>query len=128
MLLATAEVEVRDGRDTYQKVRALSDPGSQSHIISNLCINRLGLNRYKSNTPMIGIGKVLTQSSNRVFLEIRPVGKTDQLFATGTVTKTFIQVIRPDNNYYIKIFRFYHPDERSIISYQIVIVAFVLSM
>lgn len=82
VMLATAEVEVKDSRGSYQKVRVLIDPGSQSHIITNTCVNRLGLIRYKANTPMSGIGETPTQSNSKVFLEIRPLGKPEPVFTT----------------------------------------------
>ncbi|XP_049878190.1 uncharacterized protein LOC126375293 [Pectinophora gossypiella] len=86
VLLATAEVEVKDGFGAYQRVRVLLDPGSQSHIITSSCARRLGLTKYKTNTPMSGIGEAPAQSSGRVFLEIRPIGKSEPSFVTEALT------------------------------------------
>lgn len=43
VLLATAEVEVKDDRGSYQKVRVLLDPGGQSQIITKARARCLGL-------------------------------------------------------------------------------------
>ncbi|KAL0871958.1 hypothetical protein ABMA27_004401 [Loxostege sticticalis] len=86
VMLATAEVEVKDCRGSYQRVRVLLDPGSQSQIITNSCVKRLGLSQYKSNIPMSGIGEIPTQSNSKVFLEIRPIGKSEPTFTTEALT------------------------------------------
>lgn len=85
VLLATAQVQVKDCNNTYQKVRALLDPGSQSHIMSSACARRLGLTRFKCNTPMSGIGDVPANSSSRVFLELRPLDNSEISFSMDAV-------------------------------------------
>lgn len=85
VLLATAEAEVMDRWGSFQTVRLLIDPGSQSHIITEHCAHRLGLSYYKSTILMSGIGDTPTKSSGKVFLKVRPKGASEPTFATEAV-------------------------------------------
>lgn len=82
VLLATAEVEIKNRFGTFEKVRVLIDPGSQANLISERCVKRLGITRYKSDVVMSGIGDMPAQSSGKVLLEIRPTGSLKSVFHT----------------------------------------------
>jgi len=54
-LLATAIVEVRNKSGQYVPCRALLDSGSQSHFITERCVQRLRLPRTQTHTSIQGI-------------------------------------------------------------------------
>ena len=55
ILLATAIVEVRNKSGQYVPRRALLDSGSQSHFITERCVQRLRLPRTQTHTSIQGI-------------------------------------------------------------------------
>ena len=55
VLLSTAEVTVEDRFGNPQLVRVLLDTGSQASLITEVCANRLGLKREKSDVIIRGI-------------------------------------------------------------------------
>lgn len=57
VLLQTALVEILDSQGVPQVCRALLDGASQSHLISEECCNRLGLNKIKLPTLIVGVGQ-----------------------------------------------------------------------
>ncbi|XP_048001438.1 uncharacterized protein LOC125238208 [Leguminivora glycinivorella] len=56
VLLATAIIRVLDSSGRYQEARALLDGGSESTFISESCVQRLGLERFKPDDPITGLG------------------------------------------------------------------------
>lgn len=57
VLLQTASVEILDSQGVPQVCRALLDEASQSHLISEECCNRLGLNKIILPTLIVGVGQ-----------------------------------------------------------------------
>ena len=55
-LLATAVVKVEDGRKQMSMARTLLDSGSQVNIVTEDCVQRLGLKRRYPNESVEGIG------------------------------------------------------------------------
>ena len=56
ILLGTLLVNVTDARGGTQQCRVFVDNGSESHFVSEHCLNRLGLKRKKVSIPLNGIG------------------------------------------------------------------------
>ncbi|XP_050527987.1 uncharacterized protein LOC126898083 [Daktulosphaira vitifoliae] len=55
VVLGTAIVRLRDTDGDWISVRALIDTGSQISVITNACVNRLGLKRRMCNTSVTGL-------------------------------------------------------------------------
>ncbi|GFV87143.1 DUF1758 domain-containing protein [Trichonephila clavipes] len=56
ILLCTALIQVRDSWGNYQTCRCLLDSGSQASLITNECIERLGLRKEKANVRISCLG------------------------------------------------------------------------
>ncbi|GFS73992.1 DUF1758 domain-containing protein [Trichonephila clavipes] len=56
ILLCTALIQVRDNWGNYQTCRCLLDSGSQASLITNECIERLGLRKEKANVRISCLG------------------------------------------------------------------------
>ncbi|GFU87449.1 DUF1758 domain-containing protein [Trichonephila clavipes] len=56
ILLCTALIQVRDIWGNYQTCRCLLDSGSQASLITNECIERLGLRKEKANVRILCLG------------------------------------------------------------------------
>ncbi|GFW21155.1 integrase catalytic domain-containing protein [Trichonephila clavipes] len=56
ILLCTALIQVRDIWSNYQTCRCLLDSGSQASLITNECIERLGLRKEKANARISCLG------------------------------------------------------------------------
>ncbi|GFY33508.1 integrase catalytic domain-containing protein [Trichonephila clavipes] len=56
ILLCTALIQVRDIWGNYQTCRCLLDSGSQASLITNECIERLGLRKEKANVRISCLG------------------------------------------------------------------------
>ena len=56
ILLATAIVKVKDVHGEFRDVRALMDPGSQSHLITKDMCERLGLPLFQNRSTVLGLG------------------------------------------------------------------------
>lgn len=80
-VLPTAEVEIKDVFGNFQKVRVLLDSGSMANLISESCVNRLGLKRQQCSVPLQGVND-LTSISTKGITQcfIKPVGKSDPTF------------------------------------------------
>lgn len=85
VLLATAVVRVLDHSENYQEARALLDGGSQSTFISEACVNRLGLKRFKSNIVTVtGLsGTSVSGCRGGVNLTIAPKYTDQPILMTG---------------------------------------------
>jgi len=70
-LLATAIVEVRNKSGQYVPCRALLDSGSQSHFITERCVQRLRLPRTQTHTSIQGISNVNTSTGHSVSIHLR---------------------------------------------------------
>jgi len=70
-LLATAIVEVRNKSGQYVPCRALLDSGSQSHFITERCVQRLRLPRTQTHTSIQGISNVNTSTGHSVSTHLR---------------------------------------------------------
>ncbi|XP_063384362.1 uncharacterized protein LOC134670465 [Cydia fagiglandana] len=55
VLLATAIIRVLDSSGNFQEARALLDGGSETTFISESCVQKLGLKRFKSDAPITGL-------------------------------------------------------------------------
>ena len=71
VLLATAIVEVRNESGQYIPCRALLDSGSQSHFITERCVQRLRLPRTQTHTSVQGISNVNTAIKHSVSVHLR---------------------------------------------------------
>jgi len=71
VLLATAIVEVRNKSGQYIPCRALLDSGSQSHFITERCVQRLRLPRTQTHTSIQGISNVNTATHHSVSVHLR---------------------------------------------------------
>ncbi|XP_050065185.1 uncharacterized protein LOC126554126 [Aphis gossypii] len=73
VLLGTAIVMVRDVGGDLQPVRALLDSGSQTSIIKESCLDRLGLRRSRWTASLTGLsGQSVPKVLGKVKLEVRP--------------------------------------------------------
>ena len=71
ILLATASVEILNKAGQYVPCRALLDSASQSHFITERCVQRLRLSRTQSHTSMQGISNVNTVTRHSVSMKLR---------------------------------------------------------
>ena len=70
VLLATAVVYIADKNDQLQKCRALFDQGAETSLITEGCVNRLGLTRTKNNLEICGVGDSVLKAHGTVELDI----------------------------------------------------------
>ena len=66
ILLATAIAEVKNKSGWYVPCRALLDSGSQSHFITERCVQRLRLSRTQTHASIQGISNVNTAKPHSV--------------------------------------------------------------
>lgn len=85
VLLSTAMVDILDVRGNYQSVRVLLDSGSQTNIISQKCLNRLGLPSSPLSLAIFGLGKTSSSVSKGVTCTIRPKDRLEPQFSIETV-------------------------------------------
>ena len=71
ILLATAIVEVKNKSGQYVPCRALLDSGSQSHFMTERCVQRLRLPRTQTHTSIQGISSVNTATHHSVSIHLR---------------------------------------------------------
>ena len=86
-LLATAIIKVRDARGDFHEVRALLDNCSQLTLITEDCVQRLGLKKHNSSTSVTGVGAVNAGGSKGVvnFILSSRVDETFHLNVEGLV-------------------------------------------
>ena len=70
-MLATAIVEVRNKARQYVPCRALLDSASQSHFITERCVQRLRLSRTQTHASIQGISNVNTATHHSVSIHSR---------------------------------------------------------
>lgn len=70
ILLSTAVIKIITKQKTVT-VRALLDSGSQSNFISQKLCEKLGLEQFKINHAVLGVGQTLTNINTRVNLRIK---------------------------------------------------------
>lgn len=85
VLLATAQVEILDAWGRFQKVRVLLDGGSQINIISQSCVNRLGLKTSKIALSILGIGDSSSSANSCVVCTIRPTDQVNPSFTFDAI-------------------------------------------
>ncbi|XP_045477352.1 uncharacterized protein LOC123682646 [Harmonia axyridis] len=85
VLLATAQVDIQDAWGNFQKVRVLLDAGSQINIISQSCVNKLGLQISKTALSITGIGESSSTASGSTVCSIRPTGQINPSFTFDAV-------------------------------------------
>jgi hypothetical protein len=73
ILLATAIVEIRNKAGQYVPCRSLLDSASQSHFITERCVQRLRLSRTQTHASIQGISNVNT-ATHKVFQYIYVLG------------------------------------------------------
>ena len=70
VLLATAQVKIKDGKGKAHICRALLDCGSQSNFITESTVRRLGLEQTRNRVPITGINNATSVTHHRVELEM----------------------------------------------------------
>lgn len=85
VLLSTARVDILDVRGHYQSVRVLLDCASQTNIISQKCLNRLGLPCSNISLSIFGLGRTSSSASRGVTCTIRPKDQSGPQFTIDTV-------------------------------------------
>lgn len=85
VLLSTALGEVLDSRGNFQTVRILLDSASQANFITDKCVNRLGLQRYKSSLSIHGLGKMSSAASFGVTCTLKPKIHPEPMFTLDAV-------------------------------------------
>ncbi|XP_061720311.1 uncharacterized protein LOC133527370 [Cydia pomonella] len=70
VLLATAQINVRDSAGRFQPCRALIDPGSQPNFITERAAARLGFNRSSTPRTINGLSLMRAPVSGAIQLEI----------------------------------------------------------
>jgi len=71
ILLATAIVEIQNKSGQYIPCRALLDSASQSHFITESCVQRLRLSRTQTHAQIQGISSVNTETYHSVSIHLR---------------------------------------------------------
>ncbi|GFQ69720.1 integrase catalytic domain-containing protein [Trichonephila clavata] len=72
ILLCTALIQVRDIWGNYQTCRCLLDSGSQASLITNECIERLGLRKEKANARISCLGASDTRTNGIAEIQFTP--------------------------------------------------------
>jgi hypothetical protein len=73
VLLATAQIKVKDCKGKFHTCRALLDCGFQSNFITESTVRKLGLEQTRSEVPITGINSVTSVTNYSVNLEITSV-------------------------------------------------------
>jgi hypothetical protein len=71
ILLATAIVDVKNKSGQYVPCRALLDSGSQSHFITERCVQRLRLSRTQTHASIQGISSVNAAKHHSVSIHLK---------------------------------------------------------
>jgi hypothetical protein len=71
ILLATATVEFKNKSGQYVPCRVLLDSASQSHFITERCVQRLRLSRIQTHASIQGISNVNTAAHHSVLIHLR---------------------------------------------------------
>jgi len=71
ILLATVIVEVQNKSGQYVPCRALLDCASQSHFITEICVQHLRLSRTQTHASIQGISNVNTATHHSVSIHLR---------------------------------------------------------
>lgn len=86
VLLSTAEVEIRDIRNNFQRVRVLIDTASMANFISEACCNRLGLARSHFSIPINGLNDMNSMSTKgKTHCTIKPLHNLAPLFSFDAI-------------------------------------------
>lgn len=81
VLLSTCEVDVKDIRGHFQKIRILLDTGSMANFVSEACVRKLGLSRRRFSVPVEGLNGMSTSTnSGLVQCTIKPHGHQNPIF------------------------------------------------
>ncbi|UYV69448.1 hypothetical protein LAZ67_6003632 [Cordylochernes scorpioides] len=87
VLLATAEIKIKNGLGKLCTCRALLDSGSQVTMITKGCCERLGLVQRKSDRMIIGVGNTPVQhSSSTVSVTFCPLNNSEEFSVEAVVT------------------------------------------
>jgi hypothetical protein len=70
VLLATAQIKVKDCKGNFHICRALLDCGSQSNLITESSVRRLGLEQTRNQVPITGINNATSVTNFNVNIEI----------------------------------------------------------
>jgi hypothetical protein len=70
VLLATAQIKVKDCKGNFHTCRALLDCGSQSNFITESSVRRLGLEQTRSQVPITSINNATSVTNYRVNVEV----------------------------------------------------------
>ena len=105
ILLATAIVEVQNKSGQYVPCRALLDSASQSHFITERCVQRLRLSRTQTHAQIQGISNVNTETYHSVSLHLRS-RHTDWHITLNCAILSHITGTTPSNKLDIKTWKF----------------------
>lgn len=79
---------MQNKNNVFIKARALLDLGSQVTIVRTNLVSRLGVKRYYTNVPLVGIGGVKTNDSQAVVtICFKPINSDNLLSVTAIVLK-----------------------------------------
>jgi hypothetical protein len=73
VLLATAQVKIKDSEEKSELYRALLDSGSQSNFLTEAMVKLLGLERTRNEVPIKGISNVLSTTTHSVQIQLKSV-------------------------------------------------------
>jgi len=94
VLLGTLLVKVKDAKGLAQQCRVFVDNGSESHFISQHCLDRLGLKPQKVNVPLNAIGhEPGPVSKGQVALKIESTTESFTLSINALVLPKFAGLI-----------------------------------
>lgn len=71
MFLSTAKVLIKDKFGNFKECRCLLDSGSQSNFISQELCDRLGVEKERTNIPVLGINQTGTKVQNMVHCTLK---------------------------------------------------------
>ena len=70
VLLATAQIKVKDCKGNVHTCRALLDCGCQSNFITESCVRRLGVEQTMNQVPITGINNATSVTNYNVNIEV----------------------------------------------------------
>lgn len=86
ILLATATVEILDGRGNFQPIRVLIDSGSQSNFLNEKCLRHLNLPRKQFSASIYGLNQMSSISSRGITqCVIKPQTQTYPTFSIDAI-------------------------------------------
>jgi hypothetical protein len=85
ILMGTLTVKTSGPDQVPQRCRVFVDPGSESHFISDECVQRLGLKRKRTDVSITGIAGTSTVAREEVDLELKSLHEHFNLNLTALI-------------------------------------------